>query len=197
MSLCEHYSCLTAIGANEETSTNAMNHLQTTPFYLDVKLIGPIFLSLIALVAMSVSACICYRKSTCHTQKTFFQSCFFIILNAHVHKNPFVFHTESPVDGQSNQNLSVGSPSSSLYFKHNPNHTLLQQHHQQHVAHLSIRGAPQQVYMTVKKATPMTGVDMTDIQAVPRKIPFLKRKFMSLLFYFKGKKLNLWVRCMI
>lgn len=57
------FACFLTVGAGAETSTNVMNQLKATPFYLDIKLMGPIFLSLIALVVVSVSACVCYKRS--------------------------------------------------------------------------------------------------------------------------------------
>ncbi|ODN00362.1 Down syndrome cell adhesion molecule-like protein Dscam2 [Orchesella cincta] len=120
-------SAASSNGLGAETSTNVMNQLKSTPFYMDVKLMGPIFLSIIALIVVTVSACVCYRR-------------------------------KSPADGQSNENLSVGTPSSSLYFKQN-HQALLQQPH--------LRNS-QQMYMTVKKSTPMKGVDVSDLDTIPQ-----------------------------
>ncbi|OXA64371.1 Down syndrome cell adhesion molecule-like protein Dscam2 [Folsomia candida] len=60
------------------------------------------------------------------------------------------FHRKAPVEYRSTDQLSMGTSSSSTYFKQNH------------------RNSQQQVYMTVKKSTPMKGVDVTDLEPIPQ-----------------------------
>ena len=53
------------------------------------------------------------------------------------------------------EHLSGGTPSSSTYFKGNP------------------RSNPHQLYMTVKKATPVKNQDLPTVDHIPREYPLI------------------------
>jgi hypothetical protein len=104
-----------------ETSNKITNYPDASshPFYLDIKLMIPIVLSVVSIIVAIGGICICFNKKT-------------------------------PIEYRSTDHLSMGTSSSSTYFKQQQRNS-------------------QQVYMTVKKSTPLKGVDVTDLEPIPRK----------------------------